>query len=155
MKLLLSAAGTAILFSAPAFGQPRDDSRINQKILYGDEACPPSTDEEIVVCARLPEEERFRIPPRLRSDPNDPKNDSWANKATELSYAGRDGVGSCSPAGAGGASGCFNELVRQARAERAARDEVNWNRLIEEERQKRLARVDEDAEAVERELRGD
>ena len=122
-----------------------DDSRVNQLIVYGEDPCPPSTDEEITVCARLPEGDRYRIPPNLRNDPNAPANQSWANRAIELSYVGRTGIGSCSTVGGGGFTGCFDQLVRQARAERAAAPEVNWNQLIEQARQERLRRIGEAA----------
>ena len=72
-------------------------------------------------------------------------------RASELQYVGRGGIGSCSTTGPGGATGCFNDLVRQARAERATRDSVNWERLIEEARRERLSRIDADAAAVEAE----
>ena len=158
MKLFpLALAGiAAAALAAPAAAQEAEpvpeDVRINQLIIYGDEPCPASGDDEIVVCARKPESDRFRIPDNLRDNPIDPQRQSWAHRAIELSYVGRSGVGSCSPTGPGGMMGCFNELVRQARAERASRDEVNWNRLIEEARQQRLGRIDEEAEAVEAEL---
>jgi hypothetical protein len=156
LSLLTAAALAALAAAAPAAAQDAaaagpDDVRVNQLIIYGDEACPPSTEEEIVVCARKPEAERYRIPENLRDDPNDPRRNSWSNRAVELSYVGRTGIGSCSPTGPGGMTGCFNQLVSQARAERAGRDEVNWNRLIDEARQERLSRIDEEAEAVERE----
>jgi hypothetical protein len=122
-----------------------DDARVNQLIVYGEDPCPPSTDEEITVCARLPEDDRYRIPPNLRNDPNAPANQSWANRAIELSYAGRTGIGSCSTVGGGGFTGCFDQLVRQARAERAAAPEVNWNQLIDQARQERLERIGEAA----------
>ena len=147
LLLLLLGAAPALAQDAPAAGP--DDVRINQLVVYGDDPCPPSTNEEITVCARKPDAERFRIPEDLRSDPNDPVNESWANRATEMQYVGRGGIGSCSTVGPGGASGCYNELVRQARAERAGRDSVNWNRLIEEARQERLSKIDEQAEAEE------
>jgi hypothetical protein len=150
--LLLAAAGSLLASTAPAFAQAADPGpKINQLIIYGEEACPPSTDEEIVVCHKLPAEEQFRIPENLRGD-DDPEGRSWADRATELQYVGRTGIGSCSPAGPGGATGCFEQLIRQARAERAGADQVNWNALIEEARKQRLSRIDEDAEAVEDEL---
>ena len=157
LSLLTAAALAALAAAAPAAAQDAaaagpDDVRVNQLIIYGDEACPPSTEEEIVVCARKPESERFRIPENLRDNPNDPRSNSWSNKAIELSYVGRTGIGSCTPTGPGGSSGCFNQLVNQARAERAGRDEVNWDRLIDEARQERLGRIDAEAEAVERDL---
>jgi hypothetical protein len=133
--------------AAPTGAEPR----VNQLIIYGEDPCPPGNNDEIIVCARLPEGDRFRIPPNLRDNPNDPANNSWANRALELSYAGRTGTDSCSTVGGGGFTGCFNQLVRQARAERAGRDEVNWNQLIEAARRERMRRIDnaevEDLEA--------
>jgi hypothetical protein len=127
---------------APAAGE---EERVNQLIIYGDDPCPQSNNDEIIVCARLPEDDRFRIPPNLRNDPNDPANQSWANRAIELSYAGRVGTDSCSTVGGGGFTGCFNQIVQQARAERRTRPEINWNRLIEEAREERMRRVGEAA----------
>ena len=148
------AAAAALLIAAPALAQPAPetsaiDPRINQLIVYGDDPCPSGTDAEIIVCARKPEGERFRIPENLRDDPNSPLNESWAARATEMQFVGRTGIGSCSTVGQGGMIGCYNEIVRQARAERATRDSVNWNRLIEEARQERLGRIDGQAEAEE------
>ena len=149
-----AAAVAALLIAAPALAQPAPetsavDPRINQLIVYGDDPCPTSNDAEIIVCARKSEGERFRIPENLRDDPNSPINQSWAARATEIQYVGRTGIGSCSTVGQGGMIGCYNEIVRQARAERATRDSVNWNRLIEEARQERLDRIDGQAEADE------
>jgi hypothetical protein len=154
-----AAASVAAAASAQPAAAPAGEPRINQLIVYGEDPCPPSTDAEIIVCARKPEGERFRIPENLRDDPNAPVNESWANRATELQYVGRTGIGSCSTVGAGGMIGCYNDLIRQARAERATRDSVNWNQLIEEARQERLGRIDaqaeaEEAEQVEREAAG-
>jgi hypothetical protein len=153
MKLAFAAAGFLATIAAPAAAQPAPPpgERINQLIVYGDDPCPASTDEEITVCARKPEGDRFRIPEALRGDPNDPANQAWATRATELQYVGRSGIGSCSTSGPGGMIGCFNDIVRQARAERAGRDEVNWNRLIEQARQERLGRIDAEAAAIEAE----
>lgn len=157
MKLLAAAAGAALLGSAaPAAAQgAAPEPKISTMIVYGDDACPPSTDDTIVVCARKPEGERYRIPEVLRGDPNDPENQAWATRATALEYAGRSGIGSCSTVGPGGASGCFNQLVRQARAERAGADEVNWNALVEQARRERLGRIDEQAEAEEAEAQAE
>ena len=89
----------------PVMVPPVDDSRVNQLIIYGDDPCPQSTADEIIVCARLPEDDRFRIPPNLRNDPNHPASQSWTNRAIELSYAGRVGTDSCSTVGGGGFTG--------------------------------------------------
>ena len=153
MKFVLFAAGALATLAAPALAQPAPagEEKINQLIVYGDDPCPQSTEDQITVCARKSEGDRYRIPEALRDNPNDPANQAWATKAIELQYVGRGGIGSCSTVGPGGATGCYNELVRQARAERATRDSVNWNRLIEEARQERLGRIDADAAAVEAE----
>ena len=134
--------------AAPGAAEPR----VNQLIVYGDDPCPPGSDDEIIVCARLPEDDRFRIPPNLRDNPNDPASQSWANRAIELSYAGRTGAESCSTVGAGGFTGCFNQLVQQARAERRGGGE--WSRMIEEARQQRMQRIGE-AEVEEAEAERD
>jgi hypothetical protein len=150
MRILWLALAAAAALAPPAFGRkPAADPSIGQLIVYGDDPCPAGGPDEIVVCARKPEGERYRIPERLRDNPNDPRNESWANRALELSYLGRSGIGSCSTTGPGGMIGCYDQLVRQARAERAHSDEVNWNRLVEEARQERLARIDAEAEAAE------
>lgn len=152
MTKSLSAASIAailLLSAAPAFAQgaagPVNEPKVNQLIIYGTDACPPSTDDEIIVCARKPEGDRFRIPENLRNDPNDPRSNSWANRAMELSYVGRTGTESCSTVGPGGFTGCFAQIAREARADRATRDAVNWNRLIEEARRERLGKIDEQA----------
>jgi hypothetical protein len=164
MRIALIAA--ASLLAMPAFAQQPgvpvpgaqpigpEDIRVNQLIIYGDDACPQSTDpNEVIVCAVLPEDDRFRIPPNLREDPNDPARQSWANRAIELQYVGRSGTDSCSTAGAGGFTGCFVQLANQARAERRDNDQINWARMIEEARQERLSRIDAAAEEEEAEAR--
>jgi hypothetical protein len=157
MKRLFAAAIVLASLSAPVFAQPQAedaadaaaavvaDAKVNQLIVYGNDPCPESTDEQINVCARLDDKERFRIPTNLRDNPNDPVNQAWGARAVELQYVGRSGIGSCSPTGPGGASGCYNDLVRRARAERQGADSVNWDRLIDEARQERLSKIDQQA----------
>ena len=123
---------------------------VSQRIVYGDDPCTEGEDPEaITICVRYSEDERFRVPPNLRHNPNDPASQAWANRAIELSYVGRTGTESCSTVGAGGFTGCFNQIVRQARAERANSADVNWARVIEEARQRRLAEIDAAAAAEE------
>lgn len=84
-------------------------------IIYGDDACPSSNGEEIVVCVRRDENERYRIPPELRELRDLGANQSWLARAQAVEYVGRSGTMSCSPVGAGGFTGCTEELLRQAR----------------------------------------
>ena len=151
LLLALAPFAALVMFSVPAAGQT-PEPRINQLIVYGNDPCPAGSADEIVVCARKPDGDRYRIPEALRSDPNDPRNESWANRAIELSYLGRTGIGSCSTVGPGGMIGCYDQLVRQARAERVASDGTDWKRLVADARQQRMDRIDADAETVEREL---
>jgi hypothetical protein len=144
--LLLAAA----FVQDPAVEPAPADARVNQLIVYGDDSCPQSTADEIIVCARLPEDERYRIPRALRERPGDPAGRSWTDRAIELSYVGRSGIGSCSPAGSGGFIGCHNQLVQQARAERRASGDINWGRLVEEARAERGRRIDREAGEIER-----
>lgn len=160
-RLMIAAAFAGFAFSAPLSAQEResvgavDDGsvKINQIIVYGNDPCPESTADQITVCARKSERERFRIPEALREDPNKPANQSWTNRAEALEYVGRSGTDSCSPVGGGGFTGCFAQLMREARAERMGSDNVSWARLVEAERQKRLEKLDAEAEAIERQLK--
>jgi hypothetical protein len=153
MKSLLAAAAAFAAFSAPAWAQDSDaaapDPKINQLIVYGDDPCPASTDDQINVCARMDNKDRFRIPNNLRDNRNEPASQAWGARAVELQYVGRSGIGSCSTTGPGGMIGCYNDLVRQARAERQGADSINWDALIEKARQERLSKIDQQAKDVE------
>ena len=92
-------------------------------VIYGKDRCPTNAaGEEIVVCARRPEGERYRIPKELRQSTEiAPGNQSWAARQQSTTNAGaRTGTGSCSAVGAGGWTGCWAEQMRAARAERKA-----------------------------------
>ena len=151
-KFLLSAAALsgAGLLAFPVQAQDQPGDRVNQLVIYGDDPCPQSTDDEIVVCARKDENERYRIPETLRGgELGDAKNQAWSERVRSYEYVGKSGTNSCSPTGAGGFTGCTQQLLRQAYAEKGIDDTVNWGQLIEEERQKRLSRIDAEADAVE------
>jgi hypothetical protein len=120
-KLLLPIAATAVLagglaaLSAPAVAQT--GGRISEIIVYGNDPCPRSTDDEVVVCARKPETERYRIPEEYRSSGPRQAGQAWANKARALETVGATGINSCSPVGPAGFTGCLTRVIQQARAE--------------------------------------
>lgn len=88
-------------------------------VVYGDDPCPKSTEDEIVVCARRPEEERYRIPKELRKAPEDVTARAWGDRALALDEISRAGMpNSCSPVGSGGQTGCMEMLMRQWHAAR-------------------------------------
>jgi hypothetical protein len=121
MKAALLAAaalgGAAALFAAfPAAAQ---SDRIARVVVYGNDPCPTSASgDEVVVCARRPERERYRIPKELRDRRNGGENPSWAERAQSLEYVGRSGAQSCSTVGPGGFTGCWGQMMRAARKDR-------------------------------------
>ena len=130
MKLLLSTTGLALAGAiiaggagAQTAGPPAE--RITRVIVYGNDPCPRG-DDEVVICGRRPERERYRIPEELREGAADadPENESWAVRAQSLEYVGRTGIQSCSTVGPGGFTGCWAEMMRAARAERRTEGEA-------------------------------
>jgi len=85
-------------------------------VVYGTDPCPTSTNpDEIVVCARRPEEERFRIPKNIREAERattiSRQDDVAANRAALVSgRTAATGTGSCSIQGVGGITGCTQGL---------------------------------------------
>jgi hypothetical protein len=110
------AAGFAALPAAPANAQA--GNAISEIIVYGTDPCPRSTDDEVVVCARKPESERFRIPEKLRNSGPRQTREAWANKARQFETVGSTGTFSCSPVGPGGYTGCLTQVINQAKRER-------------------------------------
>ena len=111
----LALAGPTLLAPAPALAQ---SSRISEIIVYGTDPCPRSTDDEVVVCARKPESERFRIPERYRQSGPRQTREAWANKAIAFETYSKNGINSCSPVGPSGLTGCTQQLINQAFKER-------------------------------------
>lgn len=122
------AFAAALALPGVAFAQDGEDAaqdgppeRVRSVILYGDEKCPESTEEEIVVCARE-EDSPYRIPSNLRESVERPDATSWAVRVEDMMDANRVGLpNSCSPVGSGGQTGCTQEMLEQWRAERRLR----------------------------------
>ena len=119
LSLTLGAAalGLAGLLAptAPALAQ---NTKVSEIIVYGTDPCPRSTDDEIVVCARKPEAERYRIPERLRQGGSLQSRQAWAARAKQFEVVGRTGINSCSPVGPGGWTGCTEQLIKQSFTDR-------------------------------------
>ncbi len=148
-----TAFASLLLLGAAAQAQDASsatDPKINTVIIFGEDQCPESTDEQINVCAILVEADRYRIPAVLRDDPNNPRNDAWMNRVLAYQYVGREGTLSCSPSGAGGFTGCGIKAIDAAYAEKEKDPGLAFGRMIAAERQKRLAGIDAEAEAVEK-----
>ena len=111
----LAATLPAVVAPAPAMAQ---NSIVSEIIVYGTDPCPRSTDDEVVVCARKPESERYRIPERYRQSGPLQSRESWANRAIAFETYGRTGINSCSAVGPLGFTGCTQQLINQAFKER-------------------------------------
>ena len=145
--LLLTPAAALGLLASPAFAQEAPaagNERVNTVIVYGDDPCPVSSDTEITVCARKSESERYRIPAPLRETPSS-KSEAWSQRVLAYETVGRTGTNSCSPVGPGGVNGCTQKLIDAAYAEKRGATDVQFSRMIAEERAKRAATVDADA----------
>lgn len=114
----LAAMASALpLLPAPAAAQAQN----GVLVIYGNDKCPTNTNgEEIVVCVRRGEEERFRIPKELRELQITPENESWAVRQQATLEANDPGIGSCSTVGPGGQSGCLTQNTSRWKAEREA-----------------------------------
>ena len=120
-RLMIALCATAVaaadfaMVPAPAVAQQNSVAEI---IVYGTDPCPRSTDDQVVVCARRPESERYRIPEKYRPGGTRQQTDAWANKAKVIETVGATGINSCSPVGPGGYTGCLTRVIREAREQR-------------------------------------
>jgi hypothetical protein len=153
-SLLALPVLAAAALAAPVQAQtPVDtgDESYNMVIVYGDDECPQGEDGTIVVCARKAESERFRIPEALRYT-DGPQTQAWAERVEQLEMVGKSGIMSCSPVGAGGFTGCTQELISKAYADKENASSVRFSEIIAEERAERLSTIDEDAERTQAEV---
>lgn len=134
----------AALLPAPAAAQDGAGDKVNTLIIYGDDQCPESAADQITVCARLAEGERYRIPQNLRQS-SSPQNEAWANKVLSYETVGNFGPLSCSPVGLGGELGCTAQMIEQAYAEKASGQDVRFAQLIAAAREERLSTIDSEA----------
>lgn len=110
--------------TAPAVAQPEPPpERITNLIVYGEDPCPQGEGDEIVVCARRPESERYRIPKKLREKPAVSGGPGWGSQVAEMEKVNRQTLpNSCSPIGSNGFTGCTARMLEQWFAERRMRE---------------------------------
>jgi hypothetical protein len=117
--MLLSLLAAAAV-PAPAPVVPPQN--ISTLVVYGSDPCPRSKDDEIVVCARQPENERYRIPKALRDKrKKEAPAESWTARVRTMDVVSQRGLpNSCSPIGTNGQTGCFRQFQEFMRAQRQA-----------------------------------
>lgn len=116
-------ASIALPLAAPAAATDAPGGATIPITIYGDDPCPRGEGDAIVVCARRPESERYRLPKRFRGDKakSSPASNAWSNKVQTIEQAGRVAAGlpdTCSAVGSGGQSGCYHQFLQQSRAQR-------------------------------------
>lgn len=117
----------ATMLSSPASAQPEPPpDRVFNLIVYGDDPCPKGADEnEIVVCARRPESERYRIPKKLRDKPEIVGGPGWGSQVATMENVQRQTLpGSCSALGSNGFTGCTAKMLEQWFAERRMKEQA-------------------------------
>jgi hypothetical protein len=150
MKRLLSfaiASAVIAICPAPAAAQDEAGDKVQVLDVYGDDPCPQSSADEIVVCRRLDEDDRYRIPEPLRGS-DSPANESWSSKVQAYEAVGDFGPLSCSPVGAGADLGCTAQMIAAAYEEKATGPGVRAAELIAQARDERLATIDAEAAAT-------
>jgi len=113
----LTASLLALAMFAPLPAIAADPPAVTRTTtVYGNDACPKPRGDEIIVCAREPESERYRIPKQFRSGPRveSGASASWASRVASLEDAQRfTRPNSCSAIGSNGATGCTQAMLRQ------------------------------------------
>ena len=102
--------------------------RVRSVIVTGNQACPKSTDQEIVVCSRGDVDDQYRIPPKLREPAHPAANNSWTNRAATIDQVSREAgglPGTCSVNGTNGQTGCSWQALQQWQAERRAKQQAD------------------------------
>jgi hypothetical protein len=109
----------ALFAPLPVAAQPAPPpQRVLNLTVYGEDPCPKSEGEEIVVCARRPESERYRIPKKLREKPDVAGGPGWGSQVATMEQVQRNATPmGCSPIG-GANTGCYAQMMAQWFAER-------------------------------------
>ncbi|MBK5264383.1 MAG: hypothetical protein JJE34_03980 [Alphaproteobacteria bacterium] len=111
VALALLAAALPLMASAAEAEAPE---RVTTLVVYGDDPCPVESSDAIVVCARKPESERYRIPKSLREKKAVVGSQGWANRVATMEGKGRQSLpNSCSVIGSNGQTGCTQAMLRQ------------------------------------------
>jgi len=116
MRVVPILIAAAILTSPLAAETVTPPALYTTTTVFGSDACPTPKGDEIVVCARLLESDRYRIPKALRKKKRVDSGpaSSWASRVRTLEDAQRfTRPGSCTAIGSFGQSGCTQAMINQ------------------------------------------
>jgi len=119
VAISLAAAATLAGFAmaaSPATAQSAEQ-RVAEITVFGSDPCPRSTDSEVVVCRRVDERYRYRLPDSYRPSGDRQQRQAWASKARSIERVGRTGIMSCSPVGPAGYTGCLDQMIKASKEE--------------------------------------
>jgi hypothetical protein len=119
LTLSVPVSGLAQSTVSPIVAPGSGTEEVNILIVYGEDDCPKGQGDEIIVCARHPESERYRIPKRLREKSASPGAPGWTNQVAGIEEVQREMLptSGCSVISSSGA-GCLAKALRQWLAER-------------------------------------
>lgn len=122
MRLLTALSLAAVALAPLTLGgaaHAEPPQKIFNLVVYGDDPCPKGEGDEIIVCARKPEAERYRIPKKLREKPEPAGGPGWGSQVATMEQVQRQTLpGSCSAIGSNGFTGCTAKALEQWFAER-------------------------------------
>lgn len=108
--------------ASPALSEDKSPPLVTRTAtVFGNDPCPKAVGDEIVVCGRLPESERYRIPKAFRNKPRADSGPeaSWSSRVETLEAVQRFTMpNSCSASGSFGQTGCTQAMIRQWYLER-------------------------------------
>ena len=116
LSLTAAALGSFAIGASPATAQSAAQ-RVAEITVFGSDPCPRSTDSEVVVCRRVDERYRYRLPDSYRPSGDRQQRQAWASKARSIESVGRTGIQSCSPVGPAGYTGCLDQMIKAARSD--------------------------------------
>lgn len=127
MHNLSLAAFLLFVATSPALAEEKSPPQVTRTAtVFGNDPCPKAVGDEVIVCGRLPESERYRIPKAFRQKPREDSGPgaSWTSRVEGLEAAQRYTMpGSCTVHGSFGQSGCTQAMIRQWFLERRAATE--------------------------------
>lgn len=115
--MIILAGSSAVVGGVAAMPTPALAQQTSEITVYGTDPCPRSTDNQIYVCNRRPESERYRLPQSQNPQGTRQQRESWVQKSKQIMSVGNTGAGTCSPVGPGGYTGCLTQEINQARQE--------------------------------------